>query len=180
MKISTSSSRAHVSTSSPSMRQPTRFSGTRAARRQGPSTPLSDPEQHRSDRPHEVGQRVSVLPLLAGRKNGTHPREIDLHAVVVVLPADLLKDAQLVVADSLNREIPVAVQTLPDGVSKGLVPRVDEPVGVLLFHGQPWSAARHVVVRAVDAVGEERLQSPAARLIQEVWTGSNPVSCHSP
>ena len=106
-----------------------------------------------------------------GGRTGTHPREVDLHAVVVVLPGDLLKDAQLVVADSLNREIPVAVQTLPDGVSKGLVPRVDEPVGVLLFHGQPWSAARHVVVRAVDAVGEERLQSPAARLIQERLDG---------
>ena len=109
-----------------------------------------------------------------GGQDRADPREVDIHAVVVVLLGYLLQDAQLVVADPLDGEVPVAVQALAGRVRDGLVPGVDEPVGVVVLHGQARHPATHVVVRAVDAVGEERFQPAAARLIEEGLDGIEP------
>ena len=111
------------------------------------------------DLAHEVRQMVTVLPLLAQGKRNRTSGKIYLDPVEIVVLDHLAKNAQLVVAD-------LGVAKVPENLAVRGPGRGQQPLRVAFLHGNRTSHDQ-IVVRAVDPVGVEGLQTPLLGRLQE-------------
>ena len=111
------------------------------------------------DLTHEVGEMAAVLPLPAQRQRNRTSGKIDLDAVEIVVLDHLAKNAQLVVADLLVAKVPENLAVRGPGCGQ-------QPLRVAFLHGNRTSH-HQIVVRAIDPVGVEGLQTPLPGRLQE-------------